>query len=494
MAITPKLEIKQSQSLLMTPQLRQAINLLQMSNLELSSVIEQELASNPLLEREDDFLNQDNEKEQTIDDYASETEDNVDTPLDIDIDNTFDDDGSDCEGYETANDYDWQDYAKNKDKRHSPEEDYDFFEQKLSSTKSLYQHLSEQIQISLADTKEKIIAFRLISFLDESGYFRGDTKKIAAILHTEESNVTKVLNKLKEFEPSGIFAENLAECIALQLKEKDRLDIKMQTLLQNLDLLGKREYKRLQKKLNVDEDDLKEMILDIQSTNPKPALEYEQKETDYIIPDVFVRRNKYGEYYVELNSRSLPRVLIDQRYYKEIKRQSEKNKEAKKYLKTQSGSASFLIRALRQRADTILRISEEIVKTQRDFFENGIESLKPMALKDIAEAVEMHESTVSRVTANKYMHTPLGIFELKYFFSSAAGSYSGEDNQSTTAIKHKIKQMIENEDPKKILSDDKISELLAREGLKVARRTVAKYRESLKIAPSSERKREKRKI
>lgn len=494
MAITPKLEIKQSQSLLMTPQLRQAINLLQMSNLELSSVIEQELASNPLLEREDDFLNQDNEKEQTIDDYASETEDNVDTPLDIDIDNTFDDDGSDCEGYETANDYDWQDYAKNKDKRHSPEEDYDFFEQKLSSTKSLYQHLSEQIQISLADTKEKIIAFRLMSFLDESGYFRGDTKKIAAILHTEESSVTKVLNKLKEFEPSGIFAENLAECIALQLKEKDRLDIKMQTLLQNLDLLGKREYKRLQKKLNVDEDDLKEMILDIQSTNPKPALEYEQKETDYIIPDVFVRRNKYGEYYVELNSRSLPRVLIDQRYYKEIKRQSEKNKEAKKYLKTQSGSASFLIRALRQRADTILRISEEIVKTQRDFFENGIESLKPMALKDIAEAVEMHESTVSRVTANKYMHTPLGIFELKYFFSSAAGSYSGEDNQSTTAIKHKIKQMIENEDPKKILSDDKISELLAREGLKVARRTVAKYRESLKIAPSSERKREKRKI
>ena len=494
MAITPKLEIKQSQSLLMTPQLRQAINLLQMSNLELSSVIEQELASNPLLEREDDFLNQDNEKEQTIDDYASETEDNVDTPLDIDIDNTFDDDGSDCEGYETANDYDWQDYAKNKDKRHSPEEDYDFFEQKLSSTKSLYQHLSEQIQISLADTKEKIIAFRLMSFLDESGYFRGDTKKIAAILHTEESNVTKVLNKLKEFEPSGIFAENLAECIALQLKEKDRLDIKMQTLLQNLDLLGKREYKRLQKKLNVDEDDLKEMILDIQSTNPKPALEYEQKETDYIIPDVFVRRNKYGEYYVELNSRSLPRVLIDQRYYKEIKRQSEKNKEAKKYLKTQSGSASFLIRALRQRADTILRVSEEIVKTQRDFFENGIESLKPMALKDIAEAVEMHESTVSRVTANKYMHTPLGIFELKYFFSSAAGSYSGEDNQSTTAIKHKIKQMIENEDPKKILSDDKISELLAREGLKVARRTVAKYRESLKIASSSERKREKRKI
>ena len=494
MAITPKLEIKQSQSLLMTPQLRQAINLLQMSNLELSSVIEQELASNPLLEREDDFLNQDNEKEQTIDDYASETEDNVDTPLDVDIDNTFDDDGSDCEGYETANDYDWQDYAKNKDKRHSPEEDYDFFEQKLSSTKSLYQHLSEQIQISLADTKEKIIAFRLMSFLDESGYFRGDTKKIAAILHTEESNVTKVLNKLKEFEPSGIFAENLAECIALQLKEKDRLDIKMQTLLQNLDLLGKREYKRLQKKLNVDEDDLKEMILDIQSTNPKPALEYEQKETDYIIPDVFVRRNKYGEYYVELNSRSLPRVLIDQRYYKEIKRQSEKNKEAKKYLKTQSSSASFLIRALRQRADTILRISEEIVKTQRDFFENGIESLKPMALKDIAEAVEMHESTVSRVTANKYMHTPLGIFELKYFFSSAAGSYSGEDNQSTTAIKHKIKQMIENEDPKKILSDDKISELLAREGLKVARRTVAKYRESLKIAPSSERKREKRKI
>ena len=494
MAITPKLEIKQSQSLLMTPQLKQAINLLQMSNLELSSVIEQELASNPLLEREEDFLAQDNTKEQTIDDYDSSAETTDETSPDLDIDNTFDDSGSDREGYETANDYDWQDYAKSKDRRNSTEEDYDFFEQKLSSPKTLFQHLSEQIEITFSSPKEKLIAFRLMSFLDESGYFRGDTKKIAAILHTQENNIKQVLEKLKELEPSGIFAENLSECIALQLKDKDRLDIKMQELLQNLDLLAKREYKQLQKKLNISDEDLKEMIADIKSTNPKPALEYDTQTTDYVIPDVFVRRNKYGEYIVELNSRSLPRILIDQRYYKEIKTLSEKNKEAKRYIKNQSSSANFLIRALHQRADTILRISEEIVKSQRDFFEKGIEGLKPMALKDIADAVELHESTVSRATVNKYMHTPLGIFELKYFFSAAAGSYSGDENQSTTAIKHKIKQMIENEDPKKVLSDDKISELLAREGLKVARRTVAKYRESMKIAPSSERKREKRKI
>lgn len=494
MAITPKLEIKQSQSLLMTPQLRQAINLLQMSNLELNDVIEQELASNPLLEKEDDFIARDDTKEQTIDDYDSPSEQTEETAPDIEIDNDFDDYGADCEGYETSNDYDWQDYARSKDKRNSPEEDYDFFEQKLSSPQTLYQHLSEQIQITFSAPKEKMIAFRLMSFLDESGYFRGDAKKIAAILHTEEKDIKKVLERLKGLEPSGIFAENLSECIAIQLKDKDRLDSKMQALLKNLDLLGKREYKLLQKKLEVDEEDLKEMISDIKSTNPKPASEYEIKENNYIIPDVFVRRNKYGEYIVELNNRSLPRILIDRRYYKEIKAISEKNKEAKKYLKTQYGSASFLIRALHQRADTILRISEEIIKSQRDFFEKGIESLKPMALKDIAEAVEMHESTVSRVTTNKYMHTPLGIFELKYFFSAAAGSYSGDENQSTTSIKHKIKQMIENEDPKKILSDDKISELLARQGLKVARRTVAKYRESMKIAPSSERKREKRKI
>lgn len=497
MALTPKIEIRQSQSLLMTPQLRQAINLLQLSNLELNTLIESELISNPLLEREDERLENFDTKEQTIDDYDSPpNSDNLLTEEefkpDVDYDNNFTDDfGSDREGYEYNSDCNWQDYSEQKNQSNQPSPDYDFFEQHLAAEKTLYQILNEQISIHFHQPKERIIASVLVEYLDSSGYFRGDITILANRLKISTTTIQKILNVMKTFEPSGIFAENLAECIAIQLQDKNRLDCLMKELLQHLDLLGERKFKELKKLLNIDDEDLLSLISDIKSTNPKPAAIYNSGITSYIIPDVFVRQNKQHNYVVELNNLSLPRVLINQEYYHEIKELGDKQKETHKYLKNQLSNASFLVKALHQRATTILRVSEEIVKFQSAFFNKGINYLKPLSLKDIAEAVEMHESTISRVTNNKYMHTPLGIFELKYFFSSAAGSYIGNDNTSVLSLKHKIKHLIEKESPENILSDDKISELLAMEGLKVARRTIAKYRESLNIPTSGERKKQK---
>lgn len=494
MAITPKLEIRQSQSLLMTPQLRQAINLLQMSNIELSELVNKELESNPLLEKEGDTSEAELPLSQSIDDYPddrnSSQEDDF-TP-DIDYDNNFDDAGSDREGYDYSDtDYSWDDY--NHRKKHNTDEDFDYFEKKLSEEKSLYCFLTEQIELTFSNKTDIAIASRLCEYLDDAGYFRGNIKEISQKLKVSEIRVSSVLEQLKGFEPSGIFAEDLAECLSMQLKDNNRFDPQIKILVENLPLLAERKFKELKKLCNADDEDLASMISDIKSLNPKPTVNFNNDLTSYIIPDVFVRRQKNGLYHVELNQLSLPRVLINRQYYTEIK-QKDLSGSNKRYLKQQIGNASFLVKALHQRAETILRVSEEIVRTQQDFFEKGIEYLKPMALKDIAENVEMHESTISRVTANKYMHTPRGIFELKYFFSQAATTLSGDENTSSISIKHKLKKLIENEKADNILSDDKLVEIMAQNGIKIARRTIAKYREAMNIPSSAQRKREKRSV
>ena len=495
MALTPKIEIKQSQSLLMTPQLRQAINLLQMNNLELSELVSEELNSNPFLEREDDHLNQlPDENLPSIDDNISHSssEEELSTSNDIDYDNNFEDDfGSDRAGYDDIpTDADWKDYHQQKIA--NSDEDFDYFEQRLAAQKSLYTFLDEQITQKFDTPKERLIASRMMEFLDAAGYFRGNLAEISAKLNIQQDYLQNILSRLQTCEPSGIFATSVAECLKIQLQDKDRYDPYMAFLLDNLELVAEHKYKELKKTGSFSDEDLNDMLSEIKALNPKPAADYDFDLTTYIIPDVFVRTNKYGEYIIELNSKSLPKVLINQDYYSEIKTLSSHNKEAKRYLKDKLSSANFLIKALHQRATTILRVSEEIVKFQRDFFEKGIDYLKPMLLRDVAEKLEMHESTISRVTTRKYMHTPRGIFELKYFFSTAAGSYTGDENTSVTAIKHKIKQLIEEEAPDKILSDDMIVELLARLGIKIARRTVAKYREGMNIPSSAQRKREKR--
>lgn len=493
MALTPKLEIRQSQSLLMTPQLRQAINLLQLTNLELNELIEQELIANPILEREDDALSSEEDTTQkTIDEYNTTEEkpttgDEEFSP-DIDYDNDFADDyGSDREGYEQENDSSWNDHYQSK-KNHDSD-DFDYFEKKLSDTKSLNQLLDEQITMVFLSAKERLLARLLSEQLDDAGYFRGNLNEIANRLQTETALLQSILDRMKNFEPTGIFAENLAECLKLQLQEQNRFDPAIAALLDNLELLAARKFKELKKICNVDDEDLQEMIVDIKKLNPKPAADYHQDNPTYIIPDVYVRRNRDGSYYVELNSTSLPRLLINREY---AGRLSATDKNARKFIKNNLSHAGFIVKALHQRAETILRVSTEIVSWQRDFFEYGIENLKPMTLKDIAYKLEMHESTVSRATAGKYMHTPKGLFELKYFFSAAAGTYNGKEDTSTISIKHKIKNLIENEDSTHILSDDNIVELLALQSIKIARRTVAKYRESMGLPTSAERKRQKR--
>lgn len=493
MAVTPRLEIKQSQSLLMTPQLRQAINLLQMSNLELGELVERELENNPLLQREEESLNQPLETPSSIDDYpdSSAPSEIEDFSPDVDYDNQFGDDyGSDRQDYELEPDYGWSDY--NEGKEHKADNDFDYFEKKLSSEQSLFRLIDEQISLKFTNPKDKLIASALSEGLDDAGYFRGDINKLALRLNVKPAIIKNILTTMKGFEPAGLFAENLAECLSIQLQDIDRFDPQMAKLIDNLDLLAERKFKELKKICQASDEDLASMVADIKSLNPKPAGNYAHDLTAYVIPDVYVKTNKAGDYLLELNSLSLPKVLINQQYYSEIKNSASNEKEAKRYLKEQMGNASFLIRALHQRATTILRVSEEIVKSQHDFFEKGIEHLKPMALKDIAEKVEMHESTVSRVTSNKFMHTPRGLFELKYFFSAAAGTYTGDEDTSTLTIKHKIKKLIEEETPEQILSDDKIVELLAREGIKIARRTVTKYREAQNIPTSALRKRQKR--
>lgn len=497
MAITPKLEIRQSQSLLMTPQLRQAINLLQLSNLELNQLLEQELANNPLLEREDEHLETALEPESSpLDDFNRQDQnlpiENEEFAADIDYDNQFaDDSGSDRESYDLSSDLSWEQYNPTKSTL-SADDDFDYFEQKLTAEKSLTTLIEEQINLRFTNPRQKLIARLLAEQLDAAGYYRGDIAKTAQALGTETATVEEVLMALQGFEPSGIFARNLAECLAIQLRDRNRFDPAAACLLEHLELVAARNYKELKRLCGIDDEDLASILEDIKSLDPKPAARYTVETAATVIPDVLVNRRRDGSYHIELNSLSLPRLLINHTYYAEVMTHSGQDKAAARYLKENLRHAGFLIKSLHQRASTILRVAEAIVKHQRNFFEYGIEQLKPMNLKDIAYELELHESTVSRVTAHKYMQTPRGLFELKYFFSAAAGSYSGDENTSTTSIKHQIRQLIAAEQPSAVLSDDKIVELLAEQGIKIARRTVAKYREAMNIPTSAERKRQKR--
>ena len=292
-------------------------------------------------------------------------------------------------------------------------------------------------------------------------------------------------------DPIGVGARNLSECLSIQLRDQDRFDPAMQTLVQNLELLANREFKTLLKVCGVDKEDLAQMINEIQALDPKPGLMFEETLSEPIVPDVIVNRKKGGGWSVELNNDNLPGILINNKYYNEV-RSSTLSKQDKEYISSCYQSASWLLKAVHQRAQTILKVSSEIVRHQEGFLEHGVNHLKPLILRDIAEIVGVHESTVSRVTTNKYMATPRGVFELKYFFTFALGNSEDKSGLSVQAIRAKIRKMIDDEEPNKILSDDKIVSLLKSDGIEIARRTVAKYRESMKISSSVQRRREKR--
>lgn len=469
------LDLRQSQQLVMTPQLQQAINMLQMSNVELTELVEEELANNPLLEKDE------RKPESGAEDApASDGQDEVEA------------------AFEESNTNDDMDFSATTSEIGSGgnlkfEDAENAFENRTASEKTLREHLIDQLHIACDDNRDRMIGALLIDRLDETGYLRDSEEELVETLGCSAERLEKLLKTMKGFDPTGIFARDLAECMALQLEERGQLDKPMRTLIDNLNMLGDHDFAGLTEKCGVNDTYLKDMIEEIKSLNPKPAGEFDHLVVQTAIPDVLMKRlpkNLGGGWRVELNSETLPRVLVNNEYYTEVAKSATQKKD-KEYLTTQLQNANWLVRAMDQRAQTILKTAAEIVEQQDAFFNYGIEFLKPLKLVDIAEEIDMHESTVSRVTTNKYIGTPRGIFELKYFFSTALVSDDGTAH-SAESIKARIKTLIDEEDPKKVLSDDKIVALLKEEGIDLARRTVAKYREDMHIGSSVQRRKEKK--
>ncbi len=510
MALSQKLLIRQSQALVMTPQLMQAIKLLQLSNLDLTAYVENELERNPLLERSSEgeqgpavengaapeggpAVEAPNGEPQSGDWLGQELETSrsaIEDRLDTGLDNVFPDDaGTPAEAPPRAPDpagySEWSGVGAGG--RDSGEYNLEAF---VSAEITLASHLADQLTLAIADPAQRMIGQHLIDLVDEAGYLTGDLASIADKLGAPLAEIEAVLTIVQTFEPSGVAARNLAECLAIQLKERDRFDPAMQVLVAHLDLLARRDLAGLKKLCGVDDADLVDMIAEIRALNPKPGLALGSTIVQPMVPDVFVREAANGSYAVELNADTLPKVLVDQSYYGVVSKTA-KNDGEKSYLNECLQTATWLVRALDQRAKTILKVSTEIVRQQDGFFAYGVQHLRPLNLKTVADAIGMHELTVSRVTANKYMATSRGIFELKYFFTSSIASSDGGEAHSAEAVRHRIRHMIDGEPAGSVLSDDTIVEMLRTAGIDIARRTVAKYREAMKIPSSVQRRREK---
>lgn len=492
MALTPRLDLRQSQSLVMTPQLQQAIKLLQLSNMELTAFIEQELERNPLLEREDAERGEPESPPEPEPPQAAAEEPLLDgmaqgaaeDGMDVDYDNLYNNDSvADGLGGEAFGQ--WGQGGGH----HGFDDGDNNLEQTVAGEISLRDHLVAQLNVDVLDPAERLIGLHLIEMLDESGYLIGDLAELAARLGCEPAAIETVLVKVQRFDPVGVFARSLKECLALQLAERDRLDPAMQALLDNLELLARRDLAGLMKVCGIDAEDLAEMIGEIKALDPKPALRFDHVVAQPVTPDVLMRRTQDGSWAVELNSDTLPRVLVNTRYYAQVSDLT-RNRDDKSYLSERYQSANWLVKSLHQRATTILKVATELVRQQDAFFRLGVQHLRPLVLRDIAGAIGMHESTVSRVTSNKYIATPRGIYELKYFFTQAIGSADGGDAHSAESVRHRIKALIEAEG-KQVLSDDRLVEILKGEGVDIARRTVAKYREGMNIPSSVQRRREK---
>lgn len=473
-----RLDFRQSQQLVMTPQLQQAIKLLQLNNIELSEFLEEEIAQNPLLEKADDEPAEASEEPRE----EKEESDNIQEEFDGAIENQAPD-------FDAGSSMATVGAGGNS----SFDEMDEGFESRMSTEKTLREHLTEQLYIAFDDNRDRVIGALLIDQLDESGYLRTNTAALTEQLGAPPERIEKLLAKMKTFDPVGVFAADLSECLALQLAEKNALDEPMQKLLANLNLLAAHEMKKLRDVCGVNETYLADMIQEIKTLNPRPAGEFDHLVVQTAVPDVLMKRlpkNVGGGWRVELNSETLPRVLVNQTYYTEVAKSATQKKD-REYLTEKLNSANWLVRALDQRAQTILKVGAEIVEHQDAFFNYGIEFLKPLTRKEIAEIIGMHESTVSRVTSGKFIGTPRGIFELRFFFSTALESEDGTSH-SAESVKARIKSMIDAEDPAHILSDDKIVEMLGTEGIELARRTVAKYREGLNIPSSVLRRRQKK--
>lgn len=496
MALTPRLEIRQSQSLTLTPQLMQSIRLLQLGHFELNAFVEAELERNPLLERDeaaddDPFIeaetpqasgNQDSYERGEIIGSASAIAGDYDT----DVANVFPEQvGQDSVSQSTSG------FREGAGSGRPGGEAPDIDSYGAPGI-SLAGHLAEQAHLLLKTPADHLIARHLIDNLDEAGYLTAACGAIAEQLGAEIEDVEAVLERLQGCDPVGVFARDLAECLALQLRERDRLDPLMQALLANLDMVARHELEALARRIGASREDLADMLAELRRLDPRPGRAFDGAPVQAVVPDVFVRRGNSGAWQLELNTEVLPRVLVNRAYYATVTKKTRDTAE-KAFLTDCLQTANWLTKSLDQRAQTILKVAAEIVKQQDGFLVHGIAHLKPMTLKTVAEAIGMHESTVSRVTSNKYLATPRGLFEMKYFFTTALAATGGGEGHSAEAVRHRIRELIAAESPKSVLSDDTIAEILNKEqGIDVARRTVAKYREGMNIPSSVIRRRQKR--
>ncbi len=506
MALAPRFDLRQSQSLVMTPQLQQAIKLLALSSIEIEAYIAGEMERNPLLEiaRDEALTSAEpggaggesvdgegaplaNDTEAASDAMMRNDAQGSDNPLDVEATG---EEGMERGAVSASSGADGGamgggDYA------HSSGfgEDGPDFESFAGSDVGLSEHLMDQARLRLSGVA-LLIASQLIGQIDEAGYLDADLLQLAYALKVPLADVEAVLSVLQSFDPVGVGARSLGECLALQAKEADRHDPAMATLLANLDLLAKGALPQLRRICGVDEEDLADMIRELRGYDPKPGLRFASNETQAVIPDIFVMPRGEG-WGIEINGATLPRVLVNRSYYTELSG-GVQDKASKAWLSECLTSANWLMKALDQRQRTIIKVATEIVRQQEDFFRHGVAHLKPLTLRAVAEAIDMHESTVSRVTSNKYLSCPRGLYELKYFFTSAiASSAEGGEAVSAEAVKSRIKALISAERPAKILSDDTLVDLLRAEGFDIARRTVAKYREAMGIGSSVQRRRQK---
>ncbi len=480
--INQRLDLRQSQNLVMTPQLQQAIKLLQLNNVELAEYIEAEIAQNPLLEKKEAESDT-----PALDTGPSEERDNVQD----DFDSNWT--GNENEQPKATTDFDAGSAVIGAGGNRNFDELDESADPAFTRPETLREHLLEQMNVAFDDARDRLIGAMLIDMIDEAGYLREGTADLSAKLGADEARIQSLLATMKKFSPSGVFAQDLKDCLAIQLDEQGKLDKPMKILLDNLNLLAGHDMDALAKKCDVNGMYLMDMIGDIKSLNPKPASNFDHMVVQTAIPDVLMKKlpkNLGGGWRVELNTETLPRVLVNNEYYTQVSN-SAKDKKDREYITTQLNNANWLVKSLDQRAQTILKVASEIVEQQDAFFTFGIEFLRPLTLKDIAEVIGMHESTVSRVTTNKYIGTPRGIFELKYFFSTALVSADGTAH-SSESIKARIKAMIDAEKPDDVLSDDAIVEALQKDGIDIARRTIAKYRDMLNIPSSVQRRKQKR--
>jgi len=504
MALAQKLLIRQTQALVMTPQLMQAIKLLQLSHLDLAAYVDGELERNPLLERpaDQDQVRDDSEtpgetpsaaeEEPASADWMDdrlESRQSIEARLDTDLNNIFPDDGAAGSARTPQSQpgaySEWT--AAGGGGRSDSEYNLEAF---VTAETTLAGHLAEQVSMTFTDPIEQMVAQYLVDLVDDAGYVPGDLSDAAYRLGASLAQIEAVLAQLQTFDPPGVCARSLAECLAIQLRELDRLDPAMEALLGHLELVAKRDFSALRKICGVDEEDLVEMIGEIKGLNPKPGLAFSSVLVQPIVPDVFVRQAADGGWTVELNHDTLPRVLVNQTYYSKVSKTAMQDTE-KSYLTQCLQTATWLVRALDQRAKTILKVASEIVRQQDAFFTGGVQFLRPLNLKTVADAIGMHESTVSRVTANKYIAAARGTFEMKFFFTSAIASTNGGEAHSAEAVRYRIKQLVDAESVHDIMSDDAIVEHLHHAGINIARRTVAKYREAMRIPSSVQRRRDK---